>query len=307
MKDTSRQFGFLLVLFLSVGCHGNDSPVGPEEDYPPPSRILFVGNSLTGFNDGVDTHLEGLVAASDSLPWINAESAWFAGASLRSHWSSDDTKDRIRNGDWDVVVLQEHSRLSITDTENMYTYALLLDELILDGGARTVFFMTWAWRDEPGMIDQLVPGYRGIAGELGAALAPVGLAWERSLSENPDLDLYEEDGIHPDYHGTYLAACVFYALLWKESPEGIPYYGPRSVTPVEGKFLQKIAWETVIDMRTARQVIELRPLPIESTASSCIHRFSPLRAFDHSCRRSTVSKQRGSHSTTGTIVRIPVL
>ncbi len=262
MRITSRRFILLLVLPLIVHCNSGNSPAGPGKGYSPPSRILFVGNSLTGFNDGVDTHLAGLVDSADSLQQVTAENVWIAGASLRNHWFNDNTTNTIWNGDWDVVVLQEHSRLSITDTENMYTYARLLDELIHKSGASTVFFMTWAWRDEPEMIDQLVPVYQGIADELDATLSPVGLAWQRSLMENPDLDLYDEDGYHPNYHGTYLTACVFFAVLWRSSPEGIPYYGTRSVTPAEGKFLQRIAWETVMNMKTTWETVIRTHLPI---------------------------------------------
>jgi hypothetical protein len=151
----------------------------------------------------------------------------------------------IWNGNWDVVVLQEHSTRSITDTENMYTYARLLDEKIGEAGARTVFFMTWAHETNPEMIEDLDSVYTAIATELETVLAPVGRAWQLSLQENPGLRLHDPDGLHPNHHGTYLTACVFYSVLWRQSPEGNLFRGHSSITLEEREFLQRIAWEAV--------------------------------------------------------------
>jgi hypothetical protein len=48
---------------------------------------------------------------------------------------------------------------------------------------------------------------------------------------DPALDLWQEDGSHPTQTGTYLAACVFYAVIFHESPEGLTYTGrlPKEV------------------------------------------------------------------------------
>lgn len=245
MKRFLELVSIPLIVLLAVSCSCCDTPLEPVSTAQPPARILFVGNSHTYFNEGVDTHLEGIVSASNSFPPITASSIAFAGHTLQNHWYNDSTRSTIQEGDWDVVVLQEHSTRSITDTETMYTYARLLDQEVSDTGARTVFFMTWAWRDRPEMIEDLEPVYRTLSEELEAELSPVGLAWQRSQQENPDLDLYNSDGFHPNYHGTYLAACVFYAVLWGVSPEGNSYSSHDSITEEEREFLQRIAWETV--------------------------------------------------------------
>jgi hypothetical protein len=52
-----------------------------------------------------------------------------------------------------------------------------------------------------------------------------------------------DDRKHPTLAGTYLAACVFYAVLNENSPEGIAY--TAGLDPVDAAFLQHIAWETV--------------------------------------------------------------
>ena len=72
---------------------------------------------------------------------------------------------------------------------------------------------------------QIDQGYLRIARELNVPVVPVGVAWFRALNTHPNLQLWQEDGSHPSEQGTYLAACVFYVTLFKESPVGLSYRG----------------------------------------------------------------------------------
>ena len=87
-------------------------------------------------------------------------------------------------------------------------------------------------------------GYLEVAGEIGAAVAPVGVAWQRALEEHPELELWQRDGSHPSPEGTYLAACVFYATLLGTSPEGANYLA--GLPGETARFLQAVAVETVL-------------------------------------------------------------
>jgi hypothetical protein len=109
------------------------------------------------------------------------------------------------------------------ESERFRATARAFDQTIRDAGARTVLYMTWAYRDKPEMTNLLSAGYVAAGDELGALVVPVGLAFERSRRENPPIDLYYPDGKHPNLEGTYLAACVFYAALYSKSPEGNAY------------------------------------------------------------------------------------
>ncbi len=82
--------------------------------------------------------------------------------------------------------------------------------------------MTWADRIRPETQAVLADAYTKMAQELGAILAPVGLAWEAVLRVDPDFDLHHQDGRHANPIGSYLTACVFYSVLFNTSPEGLP-------------------------------------------------------------------------------------
>ena len=86
--------------------------------------------------------------------------------------------------------------------------------------------------------------YNLIGNQLNAEVCPVGRAWEMTLNQNPQFELYSTDGSHPNIKGTYLTVCMFYACLIGESPEGIEFINDISITDEERIFLQNIAWQT---------------------------------------------------------------
>jgi hypothetical protein len=59
--------------------------------------------------------------------------------------------------------------------------------------------------------------------EFDLLVALVGLAWQSVLQHEPQLGLWGPDGSHPSPLGSYLAANVFYALIFDESPSGLLY------------------------------------------------------------------------------------
>jgi hypothetical protein len=119
----------------------------------------------------------------------------------------------------------------------MYPAARNLVAKIRQDGAKPIFFLTWGHKDGlpdyglknyTDMQNQLNVGYFGIANELGVPVAPVGRAWQVSWFQPNASDLWQSDGSHPTEQGTYLAASVFYAQIFQQSPEGLGYRGSLS-------------------------------------------------------------------------------
>lgn len=216
-----------------------------NENYDPPQRVLFVGNSYTDANLGLDYHLRNLVLSADSTQIIETSRVAPGGYTLEAHWHDQNTITTIENGNWDVVILQEQSMRPVTDPDLMYEYATLLNGAIIRSFAQTGFFMTWAREFDPPMIEDLSAAYNHISAELDAMVAPVGRAFQLMQEEHPDIDIYHTDGSHPSPHGTYLAACVFYVVLWHDNPVGIEYGENEYITEEEKLILQEMAWETV--------------------------------------------------------------
>ena len=87
--------------------------------------------------------------------------------------------------------------------------------------------MTWAREHARRTQQAITDAYTSIGRELGATVVPVGLAWQTFPPQHRPPALHDKDRSHPTLAGSYLAACVFYSVLFGESPEGIE-------APVEG-------------------------------------------------------------------------
>ena len=171
-----------LVVLLLAACHGAQHDAEPPGE---PLRVLFIGSSYTFYNDLPEMFAElmrsgGYEAKVDMFP--------VGGWTLSDHATSARTLGRMETQDWDYVILQEQSVIpSIQDErdQRMYPAVHALDEKIRQTGADTVLFMTWGRRDGlptkgypdfESMQAQLYAGYMGIADELDAIVAPVGIA-----------------------------------------------------------------------------------------------------------------------------------
>jgi hypothetical protein len=220
----------------------------------PGQRVLFVGNSFT-FHNSLPKLVDGLAEADPEAKPI------FAVQYAASNWrleraAEDDGLDRLlREVRWDVVVLQEHStRLAFSPEyreEETDPYARSI--VARAAGARTVLFMTWGYENGnkenvPGdtyeaMQQRLAYNYRDLGEELGAKVAPVGIAWAVARERRPDIDLWWRDGQHPAKRGSYLGACVFYALLSGRDPSGNDF--TAGIDPGDARFLQHVARDVV--------------------------------------------------------------
>ena len=98
------------------------------------------------------------------------------------------------------------------------------------------------------MQQQIDAAYLLIAGELNVPVAPVGFTWYMVRHDHPDIELWQDDGNHPSRAGTYLAACVFYASIFQESPEGLSFHG--GISEKQAHDLQAEANDNVLKQQT---------------------------------------------------------
>ena len=189
----------------------------------PGVRVLFVGNSLTYYN-GMPGMVRDLAKGNPDGPAVFAVQYAPGGSSLDDALGDDRLRKLIASERWQAVVLQENSKISsrTRDVEaEMLPAATALDAMGRARRARTILFETWGYEDGlPGFDDsydwmqrRVYWSYYTVGRRLGAAVAPVGEAWQAALRRRPGIDLWKGDGLHPTRSGSYLAACVFYAML----------------------------------------------------------------------------------------------
>ncbi len=239
-----------MILVLGIGSFGVAAALAQGAATQAPRKILFVGDSFTYYQNGIYTHFERLAATANPPLVVTADKSVFGGAPLRRLWDLKEPVKAIDTGAYDVVVLQED--IPETTIADFREYARKFVAEIRKNGARPVLFMAWAY-PRLGWISmaEIARAHHDAAKELNVDVAPVGLAWQQASKWRPAMNLYGPDQEHPSIYGAYLATCVIYATIYGRDPNGSGYI-PSGLTPEEGAFLQRIAWQTVQDYRAGR-------------------------------------------------------
>lgn len=224
-------------------------------------KVLFLGNSYTYVND-LPKMIED-IAFNENKTFYH-ESVTPGGCTLFQHVDNQASQSKIRQGKWDYVILQEQSQLPTIDyyrhNSMRPSYQALYDSIMkYNPNAKVVGYITWGRRhggqqcvnfgqgthcsadfiDFNHMQDTLTAAYCENAYTTNSYAAPVGEAWKAALATDPNLVLHSSDNSHPSYDGSYLAACVFYALFWNENPIGI--YHDKQIDDNKAELLQSTA------------------------------------------------------------------
>lgn len=241
-------------LFVGLVLLAASTIVSAQTSKPAEVSILFVGNSYTAFNGGLPKIIKQM--ADEAGKSIETEGSLVGGKSLEYHWNEGKARETIASKKWDIVVLQDFSTQTASKPALMHEYATKFAELVKERGARPVFYMTWARQHKPETQATITAAYQKVAAETGSDVAPVGLAWQRVLSERKDLPLHFDDKSHPNPAGTYLTACVFYeVLLGSAPPDKAPAImnqrtkAMEELPPEVSAYLRKIASETVAQQK----------------------------------------------------------
>lgn len=185
-----------------------------------PLRILWIGNSYSYYNDLPRTITMMAMAAGEArVPSITA--ALVPGQFLRGHAQRAAVIEAIAEG-WDYVVLQDQSLSTIEQPDSVLKYGTMLGSLAKQAGAKVLLYATWPRQSTPQTAPVIQRVYATLAASIGATVVPVGSAWMAMREESPSSVLYMEDGSHPTAVGSYVAASVFYGVLYGKSATGLP-------------------------------------------------------------------------------------
>ncbi len=227
-----------------------------------PKKVLFIGNSYTYVNNLPQLLSDLASSANDS---VSFDSNTPGGSNFQSHTVNSTTMQKISSQNWDYVVLQAQSQEPAADPttvqNNTYPFAKILNDSIKSNNfcTETVFYMTWGRKNGDaavcptytpvctfdGMQNRLRSSYLEMADSNLATTAPVGMAFKYCRQQFPSIDLYQPDESHPSLEGSYLAACVFYSVLFQKSPIGLSFIS--TLTSTDATSLQNIAHQTVFD------------------------------------------------------------
>ncbi|KQI73837.1 hypothetical protein AN191_00125 [Loktanella sp. 5RATIMAR09] len=253
-----------------------------------PRQVFHIGHSLVGRD--MPAMLAQLAGEGHDYA---SQLGW--GATLKSHWEPDvaingfaeenahakyrDAHEAVESGDYNTLVLTE--MVEIKDAIRYFdspTYVHRWAEKAQARGLPVYLYETWhPLNDETGWLTRLdqdlglywedailrpalaraeapQPVYLIPGGQVMAALAralenqgPVG-----PLASHEDLF---GDNIHFNDYGAYLIALTHYAVLYQQSPVGLPYQLVRADgTPADdpgaaaARLMQNVVWDVVTSM-----------------------------------------------------------
>jgi len=212
-----------LLLFFSYGISGcNEEIITPPDTTGKTNiKVLFVGNSFTFYNNGVDFHLQKMLDADaliDTSVNYSIQKIAVSSYTLQAHYQDSLTLKKIANDNWNIVVLQEQSTRPINNPNLFLEYATKLDLEIKKINAKTVLYMTWAPKETPNDITTIAASYISVGSQIKAQVVPAGSIWDTFQKANPQINLYFTDNKHPSLAGTYFVSTVFYAYLFNKDP-----------------------------------------------------------------------------------------
>jgi hypothetical protein len=188
-----------------------------------PLRVLFVGNSLTYYNDLPATFAT-LYRATALDAKVETEMLAQGGAKLREHLANGQLATLLTRQHFDVVVLQDFGGWPIcaSDFPGCQDAPVALSEavnLVRANGARAVWFSTW--QAVPAAQRALSQESTALARRIGVDIVDVGAAMQR-VPGGRRLPLLRQDG-HPAPIGTWLTAT---ALVQAIATQPLPTRAP---------------------------------------------------------------------------------
>jgi hypothetical protein len=254
-------FTFLLAAAATACAQTPLRPKLADVGMTDPSSAIWIGNSFFYYNNSMHGHVGQFIAAGMPGFRHRGTSVTISGSGFDWH----DVDSYFRPNAVGAYSFDANNNVVFNKLDRLFDVAIMMDcsqcplhpqlapvfvkyaksnaETVRKHGARPVYFMSWAYQDKPEMTAQLAEAYTREANNNDAFVIPAGLAFARSVSQRPDINLYAADKRHPSLAGTYLAAATSYAALFKRSPVGSSY--TAGLDPAVARHLQTVAWDTV--------------------------------------------------------------
>lgn len=195
---------------------------------PTPLRILFVGNSLTYYNDA--PRIAGvIVAAAQPGRAIQVEMLASGGASIADHLRAGQLAKLLDTHTFDVVVLQDLGGFpacprSFPGCTQAVASVCDAAQRVRAAHARPILFGTWQ-QSSARFQRVLSDATRDEAKRCGVEVADVGAAMQRFVERNNGERVWRDDG-HPTLTGSWIvAATLSQAILTHAIKVDLPIPG----------------------------------------------------------------------------------
>ncbi len=202
----------------ALACGSSGGVTGPPAGEGP--AVLFVGNSLTYFND-MPQIVGAISLGADDEP-LRVAMVAFPNFSLEDHWNRGDALDAIDAGGWDFVVLQQGPSTLPESRDHLVEWAGRFAERIRAAGAEPALYSVWPTDGTEAGYDATLASYAAAAEAVDGILIPAGEAWRAARARDSTLDFTLSDGFHPNLLGSVVVAYAVWHAIGGRTPVGLP-------------------------------------------------------------------------------------
>ena len=251
-RPVSRGFGVRAVTLATafaaaaLACGSSGGVTGPPPGEGP--AILFVGNSLTYFNDMPEIVAAVSLGAEDDPP-MRVGMVAFGGFSLEDHWNQGDALEAIDSGDWDVVVLQQGPSTLPASRDHLVEWAGRFAERIRAEGGQPALYSVWPTDGTEAGYEATLASYAAAAEAVDGILIPAGEAWRAARARDSTLNFTLGDGFHPSLLGSVVVAYAVWHAVGGRTPVGLP-------PEIESPAVEKITMPSGLAALVQQAVVE---------------------------------------------------
>lgn len=249
-----------VITFLLIICYL------PAQAIARPLKILFVGNSITYYNDMPQTFRDIANQKGDSvLLTVYAP----GGTGFQHHSIDPQVYNHLRTGGWDVIILQPGSNESVGVPPTQARETTLAQARILIDSAlhyspcsRIMFYEIsyGVWGTSSAEVAQYNTTMNEIrttnnylSDSTSKSFVPAGEVLRHVWNQNPAQLLWGSAGdIHPNVRGSYLISCTFYSAIFNK-----PSYGSTIVPGIvagDAAYYQQVADSVVLNHTSAWRI-----------------------------------------------------
>lgn len=251
-----RVFAVFLFILLSVcSLRADKFRLPAEKKNPDAVRVLLIGNSFTYYHDADDMLVE--IASSQG---VNIDLGEFlkGGQTFGQHLKLTNSRKAINAGNYDFAFLQDQSvtpaKYSRDKDQQVLNDFIALKQLVVmrSPDCKVILERTWGYDGKEAggfgtreFLDKhLEKGTKAMANKAKTWRSPIGIAFNTSIAERPEISLLGDDDKHQSAAGSYLKACVNYLVMTGRSFSG--YVPTCGIDPEQAAYLRNVAERTVL-------------------------------------------------------------
>jgi len=241
----------------------------------PPKKVLFIGNSITSFNDmpwifEQLTQDQGDSVIVKTLTVDGVRLKDYLGLLQVDQYSYISAVDTIANGNYDFVIVQDALTTAITpiDRIELFFYSVeKFDSICQVYNCKLVLFKPYPipifptiycgkcritseinctdeFLDSFQLLDSITTMFEQLSEKFIMKVAPIGDAFVSCSKKRPELNLYaDNEDFHPSFFGSYLMACIYYRICFSKPINSNLFLSLNSTDAV---FAQHIANDLVL-------------------------------------------------------------